>query len=410
MKKDDLVGIIVDAGHGGIDSGAIGNNLQEKDLTLKAALYMYERLNELGFPVKITRTTDEYLPKEERIKRIKGLYDNNPNTILISNHINAGGGEGAEVVYSLKNNPTLANLVLENIGDTGQIKRKAYQRRLPENPNKDYYYILRETGNTEPILVEYGFIDNTKDSNKLKNNLLEYVEAVVKAIAEYTEYPYSPPNEEMAQEKYTVKKGDTLYEIYKTFNIPIEVLKRINRLTSDILVEGQLLNLTDLNNEDNENIYTVKKGDTLYSIARDNNTTIEEIKRLNNLSNETLSINQTLIIKEEDNLSDNEDIPNDDYSTYIVEKGDSLWKISKKYNISVPELIELNNLTDLNLKINQKLLVPNIEPQEENVYIVKKGDTLWSVSKLNNISVNELKELNNLKSNLLSIGQKLIIK
>ena len=54
------------------------------------------------------------------------------------------GGEGAEVVYSLKNSPTFANLVLDNIGDAGQIKRKAYQRRLPENPNKDYYYVLRE--------------------------------------------------------------------------------------------------------------------------------------------------------------------------------------------------------------------------------------------------------------------------
>ena len=42
---------------------------------------------------------------------------------------------------------------------------------LTENPNKDYYYILRETGNTEPILVEYGFIDNGKDANKLRNNL-----------------------------------------------------------------------------------------------------------------------------------------------------------------------------------------------------------------------------------------------
>ena len=61
-------------------------------------------------------------------------------------------------------------MALNNIGEAGQIKRKAYQRRLPENPNRDYYYILRETGNVEPILVEYGFIDNAKDANKLKNN------------------------------------------------------------------------------------------------------------------------------------------------------------------------------------------------------------------------------------------------
>ena len=170
-----IEGIIVDAGHGGIDSGAVGNNLLEKDLNLQAAQYMYNRLKELGIPAKMTRDNDEYLPKDERVRRIKNLYNNSPNTILVSNHINAGNGEGAEVVYSLKNNSTLADLVLNNIGEQGQIKRKTYQRRLPENPNLDYYYILRETGNTEPILVEYGFIDNKNDSYKLKNNLNNYV-------------------------------------------------------------------------------------------------------------------------------------------------------------------------------------------------------------------------------------------
>lgn len=58
-----IEGIIIDAGHGGIDSGAVGNNLLEKDLTLKASLYMYNRLKELGIPVKLTRDNDEYLPK-----------------------------------------------------------------------------------------------------------------------------------------------------------------------------------------------------------------------------------------------------------------------------------------------------------------------------------------------------------
>ncbi len=86
-------GVIIDAGHGGIDSGAIGNGLQEKDLNLEASTYMYNRLKELGIPTKMTRTNDEYLPKEERIRRVLSLYSNNPNTILISNHINAGGGE-----------------------------------------------------------------------------------------------------------------------------------------------------------------------------------------------------------------------------------------------------------------------------------------------------------------------------
>ena len=65
---------------------------------------MFNRLQELGIPAKMTRTQDEYLPKEDRIRRILSLYNNSPNTLLISNHINAGGGEGQSVTNIKYNN------------------------------------------------------------------------------------------------------------------------------------------------------------------------------------------------------------------------------------------------------------------------------------------------------------------
>ncbi len=89
--NNNFAGVIVDAGHGGVDSGAVGNGMEEKNLTLQASQYMYDRLRELGIPAKMTRTDDEYLPKNERIERVLSLYNNNPNTILVANHINAGG-------------------------------------------------------------------------------------------------------------------------------------------------------------------------------------------------------------------------------------------------------------------------------------------------------------------------------
>ena len=88
--------VIVDAGHGGDDPGAIGNGLQEKDLNLQAAQYMYKRLQELGIPSTIIRDSDETLPKDARIERVQEVlnsYGNTPDVILISNHINAGGAE-----------------------------------------------------------------------------------------------------------------------------------------------------------------------------------------------------------------------------------------------------------------------------------------------------------------------------
>ena len=400
MNNDNNYKVIVDAGHGGNDPGAVGNNLLEKDLNLRAAQYMYKRLQELNIPSTIIRNTDETLPKNERIKRVLSAYNNEPNTILVSNHINAGGGEGAEIVYALRNDDTLASMVLNNIGNAGQIKRNIYQRVLPEDPSKDYYYIIRETGNTEPLLVEYGFIDNERDAKKLRDNLEKYVEAVVKAIANYTGYEYKEPTKE---EFYIVQRGDTLYSIANKFNTTVSELKRLNNLNSDILLIGTKLFLIEQPSEEIENTYIVQKGDTLYSIANKYNVSVNNLKQTNNLTTDTLTIGQVLQIP-------NQIIPIEPIETeiYIVKKGDSLWSISRKYNITVNELIELNNLTTINLQTGEQLLIPKQEV-EKNIYVVQRGDTLWSIAKQNNITVQELKELNNLTSNLLSVGQQLII-
>ena len=84
---------ITGASHGGDDPGALGNNLKEKDLTLQAAQYMYKRLQELGVPVAITRDSDVTLDRNERVSKILNAFGNDPNVIVVSNHINAGGGD-----------------------------------------------------------------------------------------------------------------------------------------------------------------------------------------------------------------------------------------------------------------------------------------------------------------------------
>lgn len=85
--------IVIDAGHGGDDPGASGNGIIEKDLTLKISQYMYDRFKDLGIPVKMTRTTDETISPTERVKRVLDAYGNSNDVIVISNHINAGGGD-----------------------------------------------------------------------------------------------------------------------------------------------------------------------------------------------------------------------------------------------------------------------------------------------------------------------------
>lgn len=101
-------------------------------------------------------------------------------------------------------------------------------------------------------------------------------------------------------------------------------------------------------------------------------------------------------------------IPPEGTNYYIVKKGDSLWKIANSYGTSVEELKEENNLKNNILNIGQILLIPKKEQQTK--YTVKKGDTLYKIAKENNTTIETIKKLNNLKSDTLSIGQILIIK
>lgn len=94
MFNNAVKGIVIDPGHGGDDPGATGNGIVEKDLTLEISKYMYDRLKSLGIPVYITRTTDETLSPTDRVNRILNAFGNDKDVIVVSNHINAGGGEG----------------------------------------------------------------------------------------------------------------------------------------------------------------------------------------------------------------------------------------------------------------------------------------------------------------------------
>ena len=375
MNDRRRVGVVVDAGHGGNDPGALGNSLKEKDLNLQAANYMYKRLTDLGIPAYITRTDDTSLSRQDRINNSLNAFGRDKDVILVSNHINAGGGEGAEIVYGLRNNDTLARMMLENIGKKGQKMRKVYQRRLPENPNLDYYYIIRETNPLESLLVEYGFIDNKNDATKLRNNLNNYVEAVVEALANYLNVPYSKPSDVTpipSGDYYTVQRGDTLYKIANFYNISVDEIKRINNLNTNTISVGQKL-LVNPNKKDNNYItYTVEAGDSLSKLARLYNTTVDEIKRINNLTSNTIVIGEELLLPNNKQEESNEEI---DTSLYVVKRGDSLWKIARDFNTTIDELIALNNLDSINLQIGQTLKIPGKE--ETNIYTVKSGDTIF---------------------------------
>ena len=220
---------------------------------------------------------------------------------------------------------------------------------------------------------------------------------------------------------YVVKKGDTLYSIASKYNVSVLEIVNINNLNSNILSIGQQLRIPVNSNEGfNFFTYTVKSGDNLYSIAKRYDTTIDEIKKLNNLNSNLLNVGQVLKIAVAVNL------PSSDYDTYIVKSGDTLYSIAKKFGMTVAEIKKINNLVNDNLSIGQVLRVNfNVdldvlegescygEGYKEPTYLtytVKAGDSLYVIGRRYGVGVDELIKLNNLSSNNLNVGQVLKIK
>lgn len=195
---------------------------------------------------------------------------------------------------------------------------------------------------------------------------------------------------------YVVQAGDTLYGISKQFGISITDIVAENNLSSTILSIGQVLKIPSI---ETTTLYIVKRGDTLYSISRKFNVSVDDIIRINNLNSNLIALGQELFIP----------VPGDgDFILYEVKRGDTLYSISNKYSVSVDAIRSLNNLSNNNLSVGTLLKIPiDVNPGvgDYSTYIVKSGDTLYGISKLFNMSISELKRINDLDSDSLYIGQ-----
>ncbi len=307
-------------------------------------------------------------------------------------------------------------MILDNIEETGQNIRKWYQRKLPSDQSKDYYYIIRNTSPAESVLIEYAFLDSTKDDrNQIRNDWEKWAEAVVKAVADYKGYNYVAPGGNTVNDTYTVQKGDSLWSIAKRFNVGVSEIKSANNLSSNLISVGQQLVIPGVAPSDQTNVtYVVQKGDSLWSIANANNTTVDELANLNDLGTNTIYVGQVLQIP--NSGTGGVGMP-DMENTYVVQKGDTLYSIALKYNTTPTAIINKNNLISNVLSVGQVLSIPSDvestgEPDDfvtTNTYIVQRGDSLYSISRAYGVSINDLKSANNLTSDILTIGQVLTI-
>jgi len=305
---------------------------------------MAEQLKVLNLPVSLVRTTDETLSLGVRTNRINSLYGGpHPDVIVISNHLNAAyniNASGAEVIYALRNTPELANNILDGIVATGIGKRSVFRRASAANSNLDHFAVIRDTSPSQSLIVEYGFISNLGDANFIRNNWQSLVDGAIDGIKTYLANNYNV--EFQTVNEHVVASGDTLFSIARMYDTSVDELMRLNNLSSTLLQVGQKLIISNSLNRFN---YTVLAGDTLWSIAQRFDITLNDIIAVNNLSSSVLTIGQELIIP----IS---------VRKYIIE-GDSLESIASKFNTSVDAIRSLNNFNNQRLCIGQEILIPN---------------------------------------------------
>ncbi|MFC0234316.1 LysM peptidoglycan-binding domain-containing protein [Vagococcus entomophilus] len=363
---------------------------------------------------------------------IKGSSNNNNNN---SNNSNSNNNNGES-----NNNSTNASTYTVVSGDT--LYRIALKNGVSVANIKSWNNLTSDTIYVGQKLSIKGSSSNNNNSNNSSNNT----------------NGGNSSNGGTSTSTYTVVSGDTLYRIASKNGVSVANIKSWNSLTSDTIYVGQKLAIkgaasanqnnnssTPTNNGTNNNTsnsgatdtstYTVASGDTLYRIASNKGVSVANIKSWNNLTSDTIYVGQKLSLKGASVAQASQTTPTNTTNTntatptktnatstttdkkYKVVSNDTLYRIAKDNKISLSDLKSWNNLTNDNIFVGQELIVakgsttPTTAPAtNSDTYKVASGDTLYNIAKKHNISLQQLKSLNSMSTDLIVVGQTLRVK
>ena len=197
---------------------------------------------------------------------------------------------------------------------------------------------------------------------------------------------------------YTVQKGDVLSKIARKFHTTVDAIIAENHLKNKNRVfAGQVLAIPsngsvtqEVTEQEMDNgCYIVQKGDTLSTIAKRFDTTIEKLRENNRLRNDVIYVGQKLRLNAKETVSESKELPQIDTEKYVVQSGDILWNIAKRCGMSVKDLMRINNISNpKNLRVGQVLYIKaqpqTAEPTAEDS-AEKSGDVAISSAVLDNL-------------------------
>ncbi len=191
-------------------------------------------------------------------------------------------------------------------------------------------------------------------------------------------------------EWYVVRRGDNLTDIANKHDLSVRLLKQINGLRGNTIQPGQRLKLhpTPLD----EAVHVVRSGESLSEIAQRYGLTTDRLKGINGLNRDTIIAGQKLRLKASES------------SVHMVENGDALWEIARAYGMTVDEIKDLNGMTSDRIYPGQELKLTGQAATRRATYKVKKGDFLSEIARLHQMSLRELRQLNNLNGSIIHPG------
>lgn len=342
-------------------------------------------------------------------------------------------------------------------------------------------------------------VDLPEETESVEETVVQ--EEVVEPMATTYAAPINTQQRSVTVSKHTIAPGDTLWSLAQRNNTTVDNLKKWNNLSSNTIVVNQSLYLSnpetsaqvnDAPRQAEVNHYTINYGDTLYAIAQRHNVTVSDLKKWNNLTSDIIYTNANLIISNPNSVTEEQPIEPEvpvveekeeaevetpvvvkptSPQNYVVKSGDTLYAIALRNGVTVNQLREWNNISGSLIHVNRVLVVsdPNAvvdEPEEEEIevpevpevpevdeddeddevetenpveevdeeeqvepeepvdeveqpvtenptapiyYIVKSGDTLYAIARQNNVTVDQLREWNNISGSLIHVNRSLIV-